>query len=219
MLVWNLVVYCSQCNLNNRQKVKDPKPVLSGCTINSSAARQGCKEVTMGSVWSVVVGEMAATGGLVLVLVLVLPALALPQEPLSSAVNFPASSLEARAASFVERAESELEASAGKLTFASWNYQSNLTDANQAISLAVREKHGILKKTLGKEAQGFDASQVQDKDVKRKLTLMKNIGTSALPDDKLQKFNKLVADMGSTYSKAKVSLAKLLNWTTAIIIQ
>ena len=162
---------------------------------------------------------MAATGGLVLVLVLVLPALALPQEPLSSAVNFPAGSLEARAASFVARAESELEAMAVKSTFASWNYESNLTDANQAISLAVSAESGLLTKKLGKEAQGFDASQVQDRDVMRKLKFMKNIGTSALPDDKLKKFNKLVSDMGSTYSKAKVTLAKLLNWTTAIIIR
>ena len=33
---------------------------------------------------------------------------------------------------------------------------------------------------------------------------MKNLGTAALPNAKLERFNKLVSDMGSTYSKAKV---------------
>ena len=138
---------------------------------------------------------------------LLLPGLlGLPQEPLASAgVNFP-DSLEARATAFVDRAERELEANAIVSTFASWNYESNLTEANQAVSLAAAEKSGMLTKRLGKEAQGFDLSQVQGQDVKRKLKLMANLGTAGLPDEKLKVFNKLVADMTSTYSKAKVRM-------------
>jgi len=120
-------------------------------------------------------------------------------EPLSSA-----RSLEQRAFLFIEDAEKQLEADAVESTFASWNYESNITDANQKISLAASEKSGLLTKKLGKEAQQFDISQIQNKDTVRKLKLMKNLGTSALADDKLKRFNKLVSDMGSTYSKAKV---------------
>jgi len=120
-------------------------------------------------------------------------------EPLSSA-----RSLEQRAFLFIEDAERQLEADAVESTFASWNYESNITDANQKISLAASEKSGLLTKKLGKEAQQFDISQIQNKDTVRKLKLMKNLGTSALADDKLKRFNKLVSDMGSTYSKAKV---------------
>ena len=150
-----------------------------------------------------VTGLVGLTGGALLLLLL--PGLlGLPQEPLASAgVNFP-DSLEARATAFVDRAESELEANAIVSTFASWNYESNLTEANQAVSLAAAEKSGLLTKRLGKEAQGFDVSQVQGQDVRRKLKLMANLGTSALPDEQLKVFNKLVADMSSTYSKAKV---------------
>jgi len=131
--------------------------------------------------------------------------LGLPQEPLSSAINFPGSELEAKATAFVEDAEKQLEADAIEATFASWNYESNITDHNQQISLAAAKKSGLLVKKLGKEAQAFDLTQVKNEDVKRKLKLMRNLGTSALPEAKLGRFNQLVSDMGSTYSKAKVT--------------
>jgi len=130
--------------------------------------------------------------------------LGLPQEPLSSAINFPGSELEAQALAFVEDAEKQLEADAIEATFASWNYESNITEHNQQISLAAAKKSGLLTKKLGKEAQAFDLTQLKGEDVRRKLKLMKNLGTSALPDAKLERFNQLVSDMGSTYSKAKV---------------
>ena len=89
-------------------------------------------------------------------------------------------------------------------TFAKWNYESNLTDANQEVSLAAEEAQGLLSKILGKEARGFDIQQIDGLDVRRKLKLILDLGTSVLPDEKLKKFKKLVADMGSTFSKAKV---------------
>ena len=131
--------------------------------------------------------------------------LGLPQEPLSSAINFPGSELVAKALAFVEDAEKQLEADAIEATFASWNYESNITEHNQQISLAAAKKSGLLSKKLGKEAQAFDLTQLQGEDLRRKLKLMKNLGTSALPDGKLVRFNQLVSDMGSTYSKAKVT--------------
>ena len=131
--------------------------------------------------------------------------LGLPQEPLSSAINFPGSEVEAKASAFVDDAEKQLEADAIESTFASWNYESNITDHNQQISLAASKKSGLLAKKLGKEAQAFDLTQVKSEDVRRKLKLMRNLGTSALSEAKLERFNQLVSDMGSTYSKAKVT--------------
>ena len=90
------------------------------------------------------------------------------------------------------------------LIFAEWNYVTNLTDANQAVSLAAKEAAGQISKRLGMEAQGFDIKQITDVDIGRKLKFLKDLGTSALPDEKLKRFNKLVSDMGSTFSKAKV---------------
>merc|ERR1712025_1191945 len=152
---------------------------------------------------------MGVKGGMVrphfLLLVAGGSVLGLPQEPLSSAINFPGSEVEAKASAFVDDAEKQLEADAIESTFASWNYESNITDHNQQISLAASKKSGLLAKKLGKEAQAFDLTQVKSEDVRRKLKLMRNLGTSALSEAKLERFNQLVSDMGSTYSKAKVT--------------
>ena len=61
-----------------------------------------------------------------------------------------------------------------------------------------------MNKKFGKEAQKFDLNFIKDYDVARKLKMLRNIGTSALPDDKLGKFIDLTSKMGSTYSKGKV---------------
>ena len=107
---------------------------------------------------------------------------------------------------FVENAEKQLEGKAIEKAFANWNYESNITDHNQQISLAAAKKYSLLKEKLGKEAQAFDLTQVKSEDVRRKLKLMmSNLRTSALPEAKLERFNQLVSDMGSTYSKAKVT--------------
>ena len=104
----------------------------------------------------------------------------------------------------MENAEKQLEANAIEKAFASWNYQSNITDHNQQISLAAAKKYSLLNNKLGKEAQAFDLTQVKSEDVKRKLKRMRNLATSALPEAKLKRFQQLVSDMRSTYSKAKV---------------
>ena len=44
-------------------------------------------------------------------------------------------------------------------TFDAWNYESNITDHNQKISLAASQKSGLLTKKLGKEAQAVDLTQ------------------------------------------------------------
>ena len=121
-----------------------------------------------------------------------------------SKVHFPGSEVEAKASAFMENAEKQLEANAIEKAFASWNYQSNITDHNQQISLAAAKKYALLNRKLGKEAQAFDLTQVKSEDVRRKLKLMRNLGTSALPEAKLKRFQQLVSDMRSTYSKAKV---------------
>ena len=90
-------------------------------------------------------------------------------------------------------------------TFASWNYESNITDATQKVSDRATEAASLLTKKLGKEAQKFDIAQIQNLDVKRKLKLMKNIGTAALPKQQLKEFIELTTNMGKAYSTAKGS--------------
>ena len=62
-------------------------------------------------------------------------------------------------------------------TFDSWNYESNITDETEKVATKSREKNAQLTNLLGQEAQKYDISKINDYDVKRKLKLMKNIGT------------------------------------------
>ena len=57
---------------------------------------------------------------------------------------------------------------------------------------------------LGKEAKKFDATKLNDRDLKRKLKQISEIGASALPKDKLEEYNKITTKMAKIYSTAKV---------------
>ena len=101
-------------------------------------------------------------------------------------------------------AEEALRVQAVDSTFKMWGYESNITDETQKINEASQTKFKLMTKKFGKEAQKFDINQIEDRDVVRKLKLMKNIGTAALPENKLKEFISLTAEMGKTYSTAKV---------------
>jgi hypothetical protein len=130
------------------------------------------------------------------------PLLVLAQEPVQTAVDY--NSVEYKANKFVNEAEEAMRIQAIETTFASWGYESNITDATQKISEASTTKAELMSKKFGREAQQFDLTQIKDKEVRRKLKLMKNIGTAALPENKLREFISLTANMGKTYSTAKV---------------
>merc|ERR1711874_593024 len=105
---------------------------------------------------------------------------------------------------FVEDAERQMQEITVRSTFDSWNYESNITEATEKVATKSREESARLTNMLGKEAQKYDISKINDHDVKRKLKLMKNIGTSILPKDKLKAFIDLTTEMGKTFSTAKV---------------
>jgi len=153
----------------------------------------------MGSSNRVVTEMRLGLAGLILALELLT---VLAQNPVQKALDY--TSEEARAKKFVDDAEETMRLEAITSTFASWNYESNITDETQKLSEAAQTKFELLNKKIGKEAQSFDVSKLQDKDVIRKLKLIKNIGTAALPENELKKFISLTANMGKTYSTAKV---------------
>merc|ERR1711874_88208 len=111
---------------------------------------------------------------------------------------------EEAARKFVEDAERQMQEITVRSTFDSWNYESNITEATEKVATKSREESARLTNMLGKEAQKYDISKINDYDVKRKLKLMKNIGTSILPKDKLKAFIDLTTEMGKTFSTAKV---------------
>ena len=48
-----------------------------------------------------------------------------------------------------------------KSTFASWNYESNITEATKEPYLKLQEESSKLTKKHGKEAQKFDVTMIQ----------------------------------------------------------
>jgi len=126
------------------------------------------------------------------------------QAPVGSALDSNSKNVELSASEFISRVEEEMRLMAVKSTFAAWNYESNITDATKEVHLKAQEESGLLTKRVGKEAQNYNVNLLRDEDVIRKLKQLKNLGTSALPKEKLTQFNKLTSDMGSTYSTAKV---------------
>ena len=100
---------------------------------------------------------------------------------------------------FISKAEQQLQAASVTSTFDAWNYESNITEETKLINQRSTEAFSKLTKQLGKEAQMFALDQIQDYDVRRKLKLMKNIGTAALPDKKLTQFINLTTSMSEIY--------------------
>ena len=100
---------------------------------------------------------------------------------------------------FITKAEQQLQAASVTSTFDAWNYESNITEETKLINQRSTEAFSKLTKQLGKEAQMFALDQIQDYDVRRKLKLMKNIGTAALPDNKLTQFINLTTSMSEIY--------------------
>ena len=112
---------------------------------------------------------------------------------------------ESQAAEFIAKAEQELQAITISSTFDEWDYATNINEETKKKKTKSSEEYSKLSKKLGKEAQSFDLNQIEDYDVKRKLNMLKNIGTAALPEDKLSEFLDLTTSMAEMYSTAKVS--------------
>jgi len=110
------------------------------------------------------------------------------------------------AQTFVDDAEKLLQAQQIKSTFSAWNYDSNIRDDTLKVKLDDEEEYNKLYKKIGKSAQKYNehASKFQDKDVRRKLKLLSNLGTSVLRPDKQRKFSQLKAEMQEVYGTAKV---------------
>mgnify|MGYP001219903737 FL=1 len=82
---------------------------------------------------------------------------------LNSGVIAAAATAEAnkRAGEFIAKAEAEQQAMAVKSTFASWNYESNITEETKEPYLKLQKDSSKLTKQHGKEAQAFDISIIQ----------------------------------------------------------
>ena len=76
---------------------------------------------------------------------------------------------------------------------------------------------------LGKAAQKFDLNSIVDRDIKRKLESISQIGTSILDQEDLDRYNLIVNEMEKIYSTAKVAdykdKSKLVSYEPEIVLR
>ncbi|XP_015913714.1 angiotensin-converting enzyme [Parasteatoda tepidariorum] len=91
-----------------------------------------------------------------------------------------------------------------KLVDAHWNYATNLTDENKKKQLEQTLEYSLFHKEAWKNATSFAWKAFNDTHLRRWFKSLSVLGTAALPEDKLNEFNRLKAEMKNTYSTAKV---------------
>jgi len=125
-----------------------------------------------------------------------------PQSPISSAKL---NGEEQKALKFINQAEKELLIATQESTKIQWAYYTNITDYNEQKQLENQKKYNKLSLRLGKEAKKYNLNNIVDRDIKRKLESISQIGTSILPEEELERYNLITNEMEKIYSTAKVA--------------
>lgn len=107
---------------------------------------------------------------------------------------------------FLQENDAVAQKMANKVGIASWNYQSNLTEPNKKKMLDMQLEEAKFAVATWENATSFAWKDFKERNatIYRWFKQLSVLGIAALPEEKLQKFNNLVADMQDVYSKAKV---------------
>nr|XP_033774941.1 angiotensin-converting enzyme [Geotrypetes seraphini] len=111
---------------------------------------------------------------------------------------------EAQAVTLLEEYNSTAEVVWNDYVEASWAYNTDITDHNKKIMLDKNLKMSNHTLQYGMKARQYDYTDFQDPEIKRLLMKLSDIGRSALPENELKEYNKLLSDMETAYSVAKV---------------
>ncbi|KAM9006207.1 angiotensin-converting enzyme isoform X2 [Sarcophilus harrisii] len=87
---------------------------------------------------------------------------------------------------------------------ASWAYNTNITEENSKIMLEKNLELSSFTLQYGTRARQFDVSSFQKSSVTRLLGKLQDLGRAALSPTELDKYNKILLNMESAYSTAKV---------------
>lgn len=108
---------------------------------------------------------------------------------------------------FLDRYNTEAQVVFFENAEVAWEFNTNITDENQARLVQSNLEFALWQQNMSREAQGFNTSGFPD-DMRRQFHKIMDIGTSALQDiGKLEELNKILSEMESIYSKAKVCLS------------
>ncbi|XP_066442305.1 angiotensin-converting enzyme isoform X2 [Eleutherodactylus coqui] len=106
--------------------------------------------------------------------------------------------------SFLSTYNSTAEVVWNAYTEASWAYNTNLTDYNNKIMLEKNLAMSNHTLQYGLRARNFDYSDFQNPETQRLLRKLSDIDKAALPEDKQRRYNEIVSEMETIYSKAQV---------------
>ncbi|CAG9769628.1 unnamed protein product [Ceutorhynchus assimilis] len=96
------------------------------------------------------------------------------------------------------------ERDANRLAIAQWAYASNLTDENLQAQLAIASEVAKNEKEAWQRVTQFNWQRFSDYNLRRQFQKYSVLGTSALPEEKFKQLNKIISDMETIYSKAKI---------------
>jgi peptidyl-dipeptidase A len=111
---------------------------------------------------------------------------------------------ELRARDFIQLLNKKTEEQNNRLTLAHWAYASNITDANLQHQLAVSAEVAKERKENWLEVIKFNWNTFSDYDLRRQFKKYSKLGSDALPEEKLNRLNKITSEMEKIYSTAKI---------------
>ncbi|XP_067687134.1 uncharacterized protein [Haliotis asinina] len=103
----------------------------------------------------------------------------------------------------------EQDAASGRMYYWSkvkkWNYYTNITDKNRNAMVAADLKLAEFTKESGRNASLFAWKNFQDETLRRRFSVVADIGTAAMPDEKkLKRLKDVLTEMEEIYSTGKV---------------
>nr|CAD7586835.1 unnamed protein product [Timema genevievae] len=111
---------------------------------------------------------------------------------------------EQRARNYLAYIDKEFSRRATDSVNVSWAYASNITEENLAKKLEVSADNARYQKQQWTETIKFRWPSFRDDDLRRQFKKYSVLGTAALSEKKHEKLEKLVSEMQSIYSKAKI---------------
>ncbi|XP_047100514.1 angiotensin-converting enzyme-like isoform X1 [Schistocerca piceifrons] len=111
---------------------------------------------------------------------------------------------EQEARQYLELLDKEYGRRANVETLAEWGYASNITDETLQYKLNVSAEHAKFQKQQWLETIKYPWHTYKDPDIRRQFQKYSVLGTAALSEEKFDKLEKLVSEMESIYSTAKV---------------
>ncbi|KAF2896394.1 hypothetical protein ILUMI_09783 [Ignelater luminosus] len=111
---------------------------------------------------------------------------------------------EIRARAYIQLLNEKTAKRANEASIANWNYASNITDENLKKQLEVSARVAKETKEDWLETIKFNWKSFSDPDLYRQFKKYSILGTAALPEDKYTKLDKIISDMQTIYSTAKI---------------